>query len=204
MYFNCLYPLKKPSCLKVWNNNLEDELDWSLISKGFLNIIQGRKQIDFHWRLVHRSIYSEMRLLRMGRSNGTCKICLVENEDICHLIYDCVNVQNLWMMIQHKLTTLIEIDIPINRKIAIFGSLLLTDTQLNFIQHSMVNHIIYETQWQIWKNRNSVKYGQKVTLTPAELYERIVERCKYQCTIFLKSQGKRPLKDQIKQLSDNM
>ena len=204
VYFDCLYPLNKPTCLKSWNKIFEDDLDWNRVSKGFINIIQGRKQIDFHWRLAHRAIYSEMRLLRMGRSNGICKICMLENEDLCHLIYDCANIQNLWEMIQQKLTLLIEIDIPINRKIAIFGSLLLTDIKLNFIQHSIINHIIYETQWQIWKNRNSVKYGQRVALTPVQMYERIIERCKYQCTIFIHSQGKRVLKDQIKKFTDNI
>ena len=35
-----------------------------------------RKSSNFHYKMLHRSVYSEVRLKKMNKSNGICKVCL--------------------------------------------------------------------------------------------------------------------------------
>ena len=93
LYFTCLYPMTMPTCVTTWEAifqkkfNLED-----LFGNFIFHIVHNRKVSNFHWKCVHRAVYSEKRLQRMKRSNGKCTICKNEDETICHF---CLNAKML-------------------------------------------------------------------------------------------------------------
>ena len=50
---------------------------------------------------------------------------------------------------------------------------------------NICNFIIQEGKFQIWKNRNNVKYGKKESLSNIEIEERIIKTCKEEIEIFV-------------------
>ena len=195
IYFNSLYPVKKPTCIPSWEARFNKEIDLEQTIKRSKYSIQGNKQEDFHWKVFHRAVYSEMRLNRMGRSNGVCKICSAHEEDICHLVYFCEKINAVWEKVEQKLENILDTIITLDIETVILGS---NSQDVDFPQtyHYIVNLFIFETKWQLWKNRNCVKYGNKCTLNVEELYKNICGACKEQYSL-LKASNKQPLVNKL-------
>lgn len=96
IYYQCLYPIKIPKFIESWETILETEISWKEIFKILDKTFQGNKQKQLHWKIIHRAIYSETKLAGMGKSNGICKLCNLELEDITHLFFRCRNIKNIW------------------------------------------------------------------------------------------------------------
>ena len=77
-------------------------------------------------------------------------------------------------------------DMFINIEEALFGV-----TLENKPLESFVNFIIIETKWQIWKNRNNVKYGKKDTMSITEIFELIRKNCLKRAKLVIKKEEKK-------------
>ncbi len=133
------------------------------------NPLQSNKKKQFHWKIVHRAVYCETRLARMGKSNGICRICNDEEEDIVHMLIHCKQTSNIWQHMVVQINELLNLDITFDDETKLFGAW----TNQFDCKYYIVNLMIVETLWQIWKNRNNVKYGNKPTRNIDELFKDI-------------------------------
>ena len=74
IYYHNFYPVNMPKCIETWARKLETEIDWRKVCQIMLESVQGRKQNDFHWKCIHRGVFTETRLKKMNRSNGICTL----------------------------------------------------------------------------------------------------------------------------------
>ena len=140
----------------------------------------------------------------MGRSNGTCKICKLDTEDISHLLFNCSEINAVWDAVRDKISVIIEQDIHINLEKILFGEY--SETVENQL-HSytlIVNLYIYQSKWEIWKNRNSVRYGNKTSLTVNEISNRIDASCKHIFNRYMNSPGNAAIKKRLQVYTQNM
>ena len=194
IYYHSLYPQKLPNCVAAWTQFFGYEIDWGQICKVINYSIQNRKQKDFHWKVIHRAVYTESRLHHMGRSNGICKICELESEDISHLLFNCSEINAVWNSIEDKIFAITEKDIHIDFEKVLFGEYTETaDKHLNSYT-LIVNLFIYQSKWEIWKNRNSVRYGNKTSLTVNEMFNKIEASCKRIISVYINSPGNAAIK----------
>ena len=99
-YACCLYPVLKPKCIGTWNRILQMNLEIDDVFVDKFHPLYHRKSFEFHLKILHRAVYSEMRLKQMNKSNCKCKLCNIENETIIHLLHDCECIKNVWNEIQ--------------------------------------------------------------------------------------------------------
>jgi len=88
-------------------------------------------------------------------------MCNVHQESLVHLLWDCPFAKHIWCNIvpNIELYLLNELDIELVNPIQ--------TTLLGMYSFSsktkLVNTLIIETKWMIWKNRNDVKYNNKTS-----------------------------------------
>ena len=193
IYYHCLYPVRKPKCIESWENIFQEKIDWENVCSKMNNAIQGRKQKQFHWKTIHRALYSESKLAQMGKSDGRCKLCNQNIENISHLLFDCPKINGIWIEIENTISDLVQQQITINIKDVIFGFQRHDLEEKNIV----INLILYEVKWQIWKNRNAVKYGNKNSLSTEIMIREITKGYRYEANTFINSQGKIALKKKI-------
>ena len=198
IYFHCLYPIKKPKCIEAWENILHCEIIWDDICKIMNKSIQGNKQKQLHWKMIHRALYSEVRLAKMGKSNGICQLCNVTEETISHMFFYCIKVTAIWNKVQNLIREVVKKNVILSFENVLFG---VNDKGIKALNY-IVNMIIYESKWQIWKNRNAVKYGHKVCLNEENLYQNIENGYKLQYKLFREAQHGEVIKEKIDQITD--
>ena len=96
-------------------------------------------------------------------------------------------------MIEQKLSNVLNTFVLIDLETVIFGNDI-DEPEFPKSNHYIVNLFLYETKWQLWKNRNNVKFGKESTLTVEKLYEKISSACKEESNLFVKSSNKTNLK----------
>ena len=109
----------------------------------------------------------------MGNSNGVCKICNRNEETLCHLLFDCSQANNVWQNIEIYILNKCGIHINLTKEIVLFG-MNLDNKEIEII----VNLLIFETKWQIWKNRNCVKYGSKISFSYTQIFQNVLNEIK--------------------------
>lgn len=180
IFFACLYPVSKPTCLTTWNRIFQVNLD--ILTIGRKNhIMYNNKALDFHFKCIHRAIYTETKLEKMNKSNGLCKLCHNANETICHLLYECDVVNPVWVKLKLFLIDVTQTDLNVNLQSIIFGFSNKDVTEI------MYNSILLMAKWNIWKHRNKVKYGKKIILNSDKIFSNIITCCKEESTIILQS-----------------
>ena len=97
LYYACLYPVETPTCLGTWNDVFVNVSVQDLYLP--YNVIYDKKAFYHSWICIHRAICTESKLHKMNKSNGTCKLCKMQSETICHLNYECSEVRNVWTKI---------------------------------------------------------------------------------------------------------
>ena len=129
----------------------------------------------------------------MGKSNGICKICNVFEETTCHLLYECQNVYKLWSNIAKDITKTCKSKCSITKENVLFGM----DVTNN--HNIFIDFVILETKWQIWKNRNNVKYGNKQPESHNNIFKNVRKQCDLHLYTILKNAK---LKKLMKSLSN--
>ena len=204
LYFQILYPLKPPNCIPSWSNMFNHEIDWSKVCKTMNSSIHGRKQRDLHWKIIHNAVYTESRLHHMNRSNGMCKVCNLHLENISHLFYECQKIHEVWNQIADKIESTIEQEFQISLEHVIFGDIPTDDMSYLKYHQYIANLYIYETKWQIWKNRNSVRYGGKQSLSVEDIINTVKEACIRQAKLFNSGNDNKQLRNKLKQYIDKI
>ena len=64
-----------------------------------------RKSLDFNWRIFHGHINTEIILEKMRLSDGFCKLCNIEKENVDHILVHCKESASVW----HKIQQLVNI-----------------------------------------------------------------------------------------------
>ena len=172
IYFACLYPIKAPTCLESWNNILNEQYTIVDIFKKVNRKIIDRKALNFHFMVIHRAIYSEKRLQKMNKSDGICKVCKSSDENLCHLLYDCIQIKECWYKIFHMLTKITDTICENNVKTIVFGITHTLDIAKPVAD--VCNLVIIYTKYMIWLHRNNVKYQNEKVKAAHELYKYIM------------------------------
>ena len=194
IYFQCLYPLPKPKCMKSWSSILDLDIIWNDVFKRYSSICYGRKQLEYHWKVIHRAVYTEGRLERMNRSNGICGICKTTRETTIHLLFTCNKLEEVWRLIENKLNIILTLQIKLNVENVLFGLSLTSETN-----SYVLNCMILKSKWQIWKERNRVKFEKTEPITSLCLVEKILKEFRKTIkTVCLSKQGKY-LNEEIKE-----
>ena len=190
IYFHCLYPIKIPKFIEAWERKLQLEIDWEKMFRILNSSIQGNKQKQLHWKIIHRAVYSETKLQSMGKSNGICKLCNQDFEDITHIFYHCPKIKNIWREIDSIIFEQTGLKTRLNLCNILFG---IYESEIKD-KNLIINSIILETKWQLWKNRNNVKFGRKTCLEIQPILDNIKFGYKKQMMYFLNSQKGRKFK----------
>ena len=197
IYFACLYPITKPSCISAWikifNKNIEVK---TLQFKN--HCIFNKKAIDFHWKSLHRAIYTENRLSKMKRSNGLCKLCLTHTETLCHLLSECKIAYSVWRNVEKLLNHLTGYSLDLNKYNIIFG------VKEDKTYDTMYNFIVYNTKWCLWKNRNNVRYGKENIKNADTVFNDIVSFCKSEAKVITNSNYNHKLDENLKLFLNNI
>ena len=174
IYFHNLYPTKKPTCITAWNDIFNQNLDWKHIFNIANTSIQTSKVKEFHWKTIHRAVYTECRLKAMKRSNGICKICNSNEESTCHLLFECDEIKTYWQKLSDILLTKFNVIYLFDIQQILFCNNR-TETK---VLTDVINFITAESKWQIWKNRNNVKYGEKHSKESTDILRDTMYQCK--------------------------
>ena len=129
-------------------------LDWNVWFKvNFNSKILPRKCKDFNLKLFHGWLSTESRLSRMRYSDGLCKCCQREKENIEHLLINCQYRLQVWKLLQKSLRKSFGNNLIISRKEIIAG--LFHNFESN--ESQIINMCIGITRFHLWKTRNSIK-----------------------------------------------
>ncbi len=135
---------------------LESNFKWQHIWKNGLDSYASIKAKNFQWKFLYNAIFTEHRLSLMGLSNGLCILCKTHHENLIHLFCDCEKVKPFWE----------EANRIINRALNAIGYPSVTfsaqNIALGYNPHkfsNVINTLIFETKWYIWKYRNDTKFS---------------------------------------------
>ncbi len=148
------------------------------------NVIYDKKAFYYSWKCIHRAVYTESKLHKMNKSNGTCKLCKMQRETICHLNYECSEVINVWTKISKLIFDVTKTKVDLNKRNVFF----------HYKEQKPVdifcNFIILNTKYCIWKNRNDVKFNNKNSAGIDSIVDEITKMSKNLISVILKSQCK--------------
>lgn len=186
LYNACLYPVAIPVCVQTWSRIFNENMTTINIFSHFRHFIHERKSIEFHWKVLQRAIYSEEKLKIMGKSNGLCKICNVENETLCHLLFECRIVKPVWKKMQNLLCSITDVNVIFNAKNVIIGfdNVAIPD---NENVRTIYNFVTFIAKWHIWKHRNNVKYGNSNIQDSKWICDQIIRQCKLETNLISNS-----------------
>ena len=182
IYNQCLYPVQSPKCMTSWTGIFAINIMWPEVFHRLATLIYGRKQIEFHWKVVHRAVFTESRLQQMNRSDGMCKSCKILRETTLHLLKDCHKLEFIWHQIENRLNVIFKMRYSLLLSDVIFAK------SVDNKDHSfIINCFILEAKWQIWKERNRIKFEIAEPLTSAKLLEIIFNAVKSNLSIIRNS-----------------
>ena len=180
IYFSLLYPHQHPSGITAWENITQKKQNWTVIFINLIDSLQSNKRKEFHWKCLHRAVFTEMRLKCMKRSDGICVLCESDDETTCHLLFECQCINKVW----NNLAKIISDKTTYKSVIDLDDVLFNVKERENEELNQFLNYVIYEGKWQIWKNRNNVKYGKKEKKLVNDLVNDIKDQCKLHLTAF--------------------
>lgn len=164
-----------------WENKFRNEyIDFDKwFSYNFISKITPRKCLDFNWKIFHGHIFTEKKLSHMNFSDGICKVCNDNFEDIAHLLSDCNKLKGVWNIVENMLKPVLNIQIDL---FTIIAGFLNDETPTNEITNMLLSMV----RWIIWKRRNIVKY-EKTELDTEHLIQWIKSEVKSHLLIICKS-----------------
>ena len=161
---------KRLACEDKWNTILNQSLNWTKIWQSLGKSKASLKAKQLHWKTLHHAIFTEHKLNLMGYASNVCKVCKQHSETINHLFWTCSHAQSIWKRILPILEA-ISIN-TLNCTIENMETTCLVGMQKTPTKSKLVNTIIMETKWYIWKSRNVIKYENK-TIDKAHIFNAI-------------------------------
>lgn len=150
----------QPKCQIKWESTFNEKFNWKNIWKSSMELPCSNKEKQFHWKIIHNALFTEHRLQVMGMSNGKCHFCKNETENVCHLFYSCTIIRNIIQDVESNINTIIR------EKYQEIITLQLKNVILGFIHvntniETFVNFILHMLKWEIWKQRNLIKFENR-------------------------------------------
>ena len=179
-------PIVRPKSEMKWNTHFQKEISWEKIWENCKNtdIAITSKIEEFHWKSIHKIIYTESKLSLMNRSNGLCHMCNTEIETLTHLFFYCTFSNQLIDMIHANLYNN-PVFVTANQIWTIDEEkMILGDITDNTIA-TIANTIILTTKWVIWKARNIKKFQNKTT-SPLSAYTILKKLLKENISLYIK------------------
>ena len=124
-----------------------------------------------------------------------CKICNQEEENMCHLIYYCAKIDQIWRQISQMISTvnISKKTISLGLSEVMFGMKKVSGKRDNH-EILIMNCIIMETKWYIWKSRNVIKYENK-TIDKAHIFnaikDAVIDQLQWQHELDLRNEFQR-------------
>jgi len=180
MYLQNLYPVAKPNCTIAWKEIFQKDYEWKQIFNTANASFQTPKVKEFHWKCIHRAVYTECRLKKMKKSNGLCKICHVNEETTCHMLFECHSIRKYWNYLSEICSEILNITYNFDVQQVLFNN----KESINETTNNVLNFVTLESKWQIWKNRSNVKYGNKVHKNNNDILNTVIKQCTQKLEIF--------------------
>lgn len=142
---------------EYWTSKFENtNIDFTHWFNSLFNCsITPRKCIDFNWRIFHGQVNTEKRLAKMKFSDGFCKLCKVEIENLEHLLFDCCKVYEIWQLISPIFEQ--SFTVQLDKFMVLAGNL--KDNN----ESKIINMMLSICRWLIWKRRNRFKFENDYT-----------------------------------------
>lgn len=159
-----------------WNEKLNLCVDWKKTWSCIYNSYASRKARQFQWKFLHNIIFTEHKLNLMMVSNGLCNMCSSKRETLVHLFWECEHIKPIWEQVERLIDVAME-------------SLKITEFSLSYSKvvigtnQAVINTILFESKWIIWKYRNDFKFSNKkpnITKFKKQLLNNINTQLKYQ------------------------
>ncbi len=137
---------------QYWECKLNKEIDFNVwFQINFVNKITPRKCLDFNWKIFYGQVNTENKMKYMKLSDGLCKLCKKEGENVEHILLNCGDNYQCWNMINDFVQKICN-DVMICRNEILSGVLKKGN------MYEIVNMILSVTRWIIWKRRCINRY----------------------------------------------
>ena len=111
-------------------------------------------------------------------------LCKNEIATNCHLLFKCDKIAPLWKMIYNFIHSICHLDIFCNEDEILFGVAMEENKPVEII----VNFILLETgKWNVWNNRNNVRYGDSLCLACDILLDNITKSCRDKAVLIIRT-----------------
>ena len=126
------------------------DINWeNVFLYNYNNKLLPRKIHDFNWKVFYGCLPIESRLHTMRLSDGLCKLCSGGLENLEHLLYNCIRLDDIWQKLSRRLNLNFDTYIALNYKTIIVGDLSLSNDV-----NQIVDMLISILKWEIWLRRN--------------------------------------------------
>ena len=130
---------KPPISIVKWNTefDISEKKNWESIFFNKIKDVKDTFLAEFNYKLLN-NLLSNNLLISKWNTNTTnkCKSCISEIENAKHLIFECINVQNIWKVASRYLN----FDILWKHKV---GGFYLDKSETTKIYNSFISYIAY-------------------------------------------------------------
>ncbi len=153
--------LNENVCIKskdYWNSKFHNvNIDFNMWFRvNFTNALIPRNCIDFNWKIFHGIVNTEQKLERMNFSDGICKLCKKEQENLEHLLIKCNKTNDIWNFVQTILCICGFNDVLNNFNV-------MCGIHYDDPNSNIINMILSIVRFIIWKRRNLNRYENEFT-----------------------------------------
>ena len=150
----------KPTSQKYFENLFNDQnLKWELIYTLPRKITKDSYTRNFQYKILNNILYLNKKLYLFGKvETPLCSYCMLYDESIIHLFWNCVYVKNLWQQLQLYFND--DFKLPdLTLQTAIFGFWNSKDYDNEIFQ--LINHLLLIFKINIYKARDKKSYRIK-------------------------------------------
>ena len=134
---------------EFWENTYYDDIEWSLVYRTETYILLSQRVKEFHWKCINNCVMTEKRLIKMNISDGLCKLCECDTEDLIHVLCDCDSIVGFWKFVINIIITNISSYKYLESEV-ILGCM---NGNLCMREKQIVNFFILNAKWIVWKRR---------------------------------------------------
>ena len=147
VYKLLLTDFMQPASMLAWQNELQQNINWSNIWKLAHKVTNENKLRAFHWKFLHRTCINNVKLYRWNkRQNALCEYCNVI-DTTKHRYFDCKIASKIWKVAEHVVKDLYQQNILFTWEIIVQGLYVSGNTS------NKVNLILLIAKWSIHKCR---------------------------------------------------
>ena len=142
--------------------------DWEFWGDlNFTNPILPRKCQDHNFKIFHGILSVESRLKRFGYSNGMCRACDSEIENVEHLLVNCQYRLKIWTLLKNTIERALGHPFQLNRLEILTGYFNADNHNIDSLL--VINMLIGMVRYHLWLSRNLIRYESKI-ISFAECY----------------------------------